>query len=183
MEKMGHEPGRGQIGIRRVKIARRLRPPWAGAAAVVAAAARAARRPHAASLPVQRSAPQLQLLPIHLLLLVAEQLVDEHAGEYTGKDPGHRNAEQSSEAGVEGAVNRLAVRRPLEQNSWISFRRPVTRARPAFSNHFESSCIINIDLGTGIDSKLFDQLTSLSPCKRIFEDLAAGTCVSPSSSL
>lgn len=125
------EPGRRQVGIRGVKISRRLGPPRARSSAIVAAAARPGRRPDAASLPVQRSASQFQLLPIHLLLLVTQQLVDEHAGKYAGEDTGHRDAEQGPEAGVQGAVHRLAVGRTLEQHSWISFRRPVTRARPA----------------------------------------------------
>lgn len=125
-----NEPGRCQVGIRRVKISRRLGPPRARAAAIVAATARSARRPNAASLPVQRSASQFQLFPIHLLLLVTQQLVDEHAGKYAGQDTGHRDAEQGSEAGVQGTVDRLAVGRTFEQDSWIPFRGPVTRARP-----------------------------------------------------
>lgn len=63
-------PGRRQIGIRRVQIPRCLGPPGVRAAAVIAAAAGSGRQSHGTSLAVQRSASELQLLPIHLLLLV-----------------------------------------------------------------------------------------------------------------
>lgn len=131
-------PGGREIGIGRVEVAGRLSPPGPDAAAVVAAAAGAGRpgpdQARGRALPVERPAAQLQLLPVHLLLLVAQQLVDQHAGEDAGQDARHRHAEEGAQAGVQRAVHRLAVRRTLEQYARVGgarLRRTVARARSA----------------------------------------------------
>lgn len=115
-------PGRCHIRIRRVQISRRLGPPRARAPAIVAASAGRGRCSHGATLAVQRSASQLQLLPVHLLLLVTQQLVHQHAREYAGQYTGHRDTEKSPQAVRKCAVHRFAVSSSLEQHSGIPFR-------------------------------------------------------------
>lgn len=124
-------PGWRHVRIRCVQIPGCLGPPRIRTAAVVAASAGPGRRSHGAALAVQRSASQLQLLPVHLLLFVAQQLVHQHTREYAGQYTGDRDAEESPEAVRQRAVHRLAVRRSLKQHAGISLRRrrAVTRAR------------------------------------------------------
>lgn len=135
INKGAYLPSRGHIRIGSVQISRRLRPPGSNATAVVAASTgtggSGVHQSGTGSLAVKRPAPELQLLPVHLLLLVAEQLVDEHAGEYAGQDAGDRDPEEGAKAGVESTVDCLAVGRSLEQDTGIrvsGLRGTVTRA-------------------------------------------------------
>lgn len=132
-------PGRCHIGVRSIQISRCLRPPRTRAPAIVAASAGSSRWSHGAALPVQRSASQLQLFPVHLLLFVTQQLVYQHAGEYAGQYTGHRDAEEGPQAVRQRAVHRFAVRSSLEQYAGIPLylRRAVTRARSANTHNFK----------------------------------------------
>lgn len=46
---------------------------------------------------VQRPTAQLQLFPVHLLALVTEQLVDQHAADHGHENTDHRQAEEDAQ--------------------------------------------------------------------------------------
>ena len=69
---------------------------------------------------VQASTPRVQLSHVFLLLLVGQDLVDEHAGEDADEDANNRQAKHGPEAGVYGAVDDLAVGRGGEDISGCS---------------------------------------------------------------
>lgn len=115
-------PGWCHVRIRRVQISRCLGPPRARAPAIVTASAGSGRCSHGATLAVQRSTSQLQLLPVHLLLFVTQQLIHQHTREYAGQYTGHRDTEKSPQAIRKCAVHRIAVSGSLKQHSGIPFR-------------------------------------------------------------
>lgn len=133
-------PRRRHIRIGRVQVPRGLGPPGPYAAAVVAATTGAGGprvdepgSGHVVLVAVEGATPELQLFPVHLLLLVPEQLVEQHAGEDAGEDAGDADAEEGAQAGEEGALDDVAVGRALEEDvrvRGIRVGRATADARP-----------------------------------------------------
>lgn len=138
----GSIPRRRYVGVWCIQVPRRLGPPRARTAAIVAASAGSCRRSDGASLTVQRPASQLQLLPVHLLFLVTQQLVHQHARKYASKYTSHRDAEEGPQAVGQRAMYRFAMRCSFKQHPRIPFRLRCAVTRTRSNRHGNSELMI-----------------------------------------
>uniref|UniRef100_A0A8D8MMW9 (northern house mosquito) hypothetical protein n=1 Tax=Culex pipiens TaxID=7175 RepID=A0A8D8MMW9_CULPI len=79
------------------------------------------RRKHRWSLlpGVQRTTPQFQLFPVHLLAFVTQQLVHQHAAEHRHQHPGHGQSKHGPQTRIQCPVNDSTIGRRIEHEAHV----------------------------------------------------------------